>query len=280
MVCFAKFGVLPFSLAFAWASARDKKIAKFAPVVLYRTLGEHLPKSMAAAASLWGISQMYVRQYPKAAAGAGFKGAPLLAANRLFKRILNSHSGVIFAHADYSQSWDSIRLVDQKINLWIPELMQEMAQLTLGGPPVDADFPFVLSAGERRTETSNTTFRDSSWHKKGAFGTLRMCKMDADTLGLEAGQWARVTTRRGSAEAEVELSDALQPGHVSLPNGLGIDYRRTDGVVERIGVALNELTGITDRDPIAGTPWHKRVPARIEKIAKLAAVALDDQVAA
>jgi hypothetical protein len=30
------------------------------------------------------------------------------------------------------------------------------------------------------------------------------------------------------------------------------------------GVAPNELTASDDRDPIAGTPWHKHVRARIE----------------
>ncbi len=263
----AGLGLLPFSLAFAWKSMRDKKVAKNAPIVLYRTLGEHLPKAMGTAASLWGIAQIYVRQYPKAAARAGFGGIALFAANRLFKTILNSPSGVIYADAEYNQSWESVRLPDQKINLWIPELLPELEKLSQGGPPLDAEFPFVLSAGERRTETSNTTFRDSNWHKKGSFGTLRMCPEDASTLSLKAGEWARVTTRRGSADAEVELSEALQSGHVSLPNGLGLDYRRLDGVFERKGVSLNELTGVMDRDPIAGTPWHKRVHARIEKVA-------------
>ena len=37
-----------------------------------------------------------------------------------------------------------------------------------------------------------------------------------------------------------------------------------DGGTERVGVALNALTDLTWRDPIAGTPWHKHVPARIQ----------------
>jgi anaerobic selenocysteine-containing dehydrogenase len=262
----AGWGLLPYSLAFAWKSARDKRVARNAPVVLYRTLGPHLPKSMAPAASLWGICQMYVRQQPEAAARAGFGGRPVFAANRLFKAIVGSPSGVIYADTDYSHSWQAVRRPDQRINLWIPELLPEIEKLALGGLETDAQYPFFLSAGERRTETSNTTFRDSSWHKKGVFGSLRMCSQDAVALGCTEGDWVRVTTRRGSAEAEVELSDAFQSGHVSLPNGLGLDYRRADGVIERKGVSLNELTGVTDRDPIAGTPWHKRVPARIERI--------------
>jgi anaerobic selenocysteine-containing dehydrogenase len=265
----AGWGLLPFALAFAWKSARDKRVARNAPVVLYRTLGLHMPKALAAAASLWGISQIYVRQYPEAAARAGYGGNAILAANRLFKAILNNPSGIIFADADYSQSWQSVRLPGHKINLWIPELLPELEKLAHGGPPVDVDFPFVLSAGERRTETSNTTFRDSSWHKKGSFGTLRISAQDAATLACQAGDWVRITTRRGMADAEIELSDALQSGHISLPNGLGLDYRRADGVVERKGVSLNELTDVMQRDPIAGTPWHKRVPARVERIERL-----------
>lgn len=262
----ARWGLLPYALAFGWKSMRDKRVARNAPVVLYRTLGPYMPKGMEAGASLWGICQMYVRQQPQAAARAGFGGHSLLAANRLFKAIVGSPSGVVYADTEYSHSWKAVRLSGQRINLWIPELLPEIEKLAQGGPAVDAQYPFVLSAGERRTETSNTTFRDSTWHKKGPFGTLRISPQDAAELGCQAGDWVRVTTRRGSADAEVELSEALQSGHVSLPNGLGLDYRRADGVVERKGVSLNELTGVMERDPIAGTPWHKRVPARIERI--------------
>ena len=90
---------------------------------------------------------------------------------------------------------------------------------------------------------------------------------DAQRLGLAAGSRARVVTARGSAFAVVTLDDRYQPGHAALPNGLGLDLpsgRGEDGPTERTGVALNTLTDGTRRDPFAGTPWHKHVPARIE----------------
>ena len=96
--------------------------------------------------------------------------------------------------------------------------------------------------------------RDPGGHRKGAYGTLRMHPSDAAALGCAEGDWVRISTARGAAEAPVEITDELQPGHVSLPNGQGIDYRRADGTVERRGVAVNELTDVNDRDPIAGTP--------------------------
>jgi anaerobic selenocysteine-containing dehydrogenase len=74
-----------------------------------------------------------------------------------------------------------------------------------------------------------------------------------------------VSTRRGSLVASVEVHDGMQPGHVSLPNGLGLDH--PEGEVRVVtGVAPNELTASDDRDPWAGTPWHKSVPARVEAL--------------
>ena len=59
-------------------------------------------------------------------------------------------------------------------------------------------------------------------------------------------------------------SDTLQAGHVSLPNGLGLTYPDPVGDVALHGVPPNELTASEHRDWLAGTPWHKHVPARIE----------------
>ncbi len=52
----------------------------------------------------------------------------------------------------------------------------------------------------------------------------------------------------------------MQPGHVSLPNGMGLDEPDADGRLVRVGTAPNELTDAQHRDPIAGTPYHKHVP--------------------
>jgi anaerobic selenocysteine-containing dehydrogenase len=63
----------------------------------------------------------------------------------------------------------------------------------------------------------------------------------------------------------VEVSETMQPGHLSLPNGLGLVYP-VDGDARRTGVAPNELTAAEDRDRFVGTPWHKSVPARVEPV--------------
>ena len=122
----------------------------------------------------------------------------------------------------------------------------------------------VLSAGERRAYTANDIFRDPTWRKRDADGALRVSVEDAQTLGLVAGGRARITTVTGSAEATVEISEAMLPGHASLPNGMGLDFVDDDGQTLVPGVAPNALTSTEWRDAYAGTPWHKHVPARIE----------------
>jgi anaerobic selenocysteine-containing dehydrogenase len=80
------------------------------------------------------------------------------------------------------------------------------------------------------------------------------------------GGRARITTRAGSVEATVEVSDTVQAGHAALPNGYGLDYRDADSATLVPGVAPNALTSSDWRDEFAGTPWHKHVPARIEAV--------------
>jgi anaerobic selenocysteine-containing dehydrogenase len=64
-----------------------------------------------------------------------------------------------------------------------------------------------------------------------------------------------------------EVTGIMQPGHISLPNGQGLEYRSADGRVVKAGAAPNELTDVAARDFLAGTPWHKHVPARLERCA-------------
>jgi anaerobic selenocysteine-containing dehydrogenase len=262
----ARIGYTGFGLAFAWKAMRDMKVARYAPVVLYRTLGPSLPANLAPAASLWGLSQLYVRAQPAAARGAGFGGPTLLGGNRLFGAILKNPSGVIFAVSKYTDSLDAVKLPEHKINLHIKEMLDELATIDSKLPPSRPDYPFILSAGERRSDTSNTSIRNPEWMKKGGFGVLRIHPQDAAALGCSEGDWVQLRTPRGTAQAPIEMTDELQPGHVSLPNGHGLDYTRAHGTLDRRGVSLNELTNTSDRDPFAGTPWHKYVPVNLERL--------------
>ena len=258
-------GRMEFAQMFFTAAMTNPTIAKLAPVVLYRTLGPTLPDGAAAAAVLWGACHLFVQGNKESAAAAGFVGDPFTAGEKLFEAVLNNGSGFVFSSSDYEHSWKRIKLPDHKVNLAIPEMLAEMEKLT---EPLKSlvDFPFILSAGERRTDTSNTIIRNPDGYKKERQLSLRMSPPDAEALDLNDGEHAILTTRRGSATVSIQISDMMQAGHISIPNGLGLDFTGEDGSVRRIGVAPNELTSLEDRDFLAHTPWHKYIPARVEKV--------------
>jgi anaerobic selenocysteine-containing dehydrogenase len=205
--------------------------------------------------------------YPESVRRAGFEGEGAALGEALFEAIRTRRSGVTFTVDEYAETWRRMATPDGKINLSVVELLDELAALRNEKPRFDPQYPFVLTAGERRSTTANTIFRDPGWRKKDAAGSLRMSPPDAEALGVAEGGRVRVTTSRGSVEAVVEVTDRMLPGHVSLPNGLGLSYPDADGRPVVHGVAPNELTASGHRDWLAGTPWHKHVPARVETVA-------------
>ena len=261
-------GRAPFAEAFFALQAAKPELGKLAPVILYETLGPTLPAGAASAAALWGAAHLCVMAYPESVRRAGFRGEGPELGERLFEAILTRRSGVTFTVDEYEETWRRLATPDGKIRLDVPEMLEEFATIAAEQlPAADGAFPFVLSAGERRSSTANTIFRDPAWRKKDAGGALRMNPDDAARLGVGDGGRVRVTTRRASVEALVEVTDTLLPGHVSLPNGQGLDYPDASGRTVVTGVAPNELTASEDRDWLAGTPWHKHVRARIETVA-------------
>jgi anaerobic selenocysteine-containing dehydrogenase len=271
--------------------AGDPSFVGLAPVVLLRAIGEKLPPGTAEAAPLWALAQIAAQRIPESIRRAGIgvesgradgagdgprDGADGLdLGDALFDAILAADRGLVFAVDEWEDSLAKVATPNGRIQLAIPTLFEELDALATEdrlrcGP----EYPFILSAGERRSFTANTIVRDPAWRRKDAHGALRMNPEDALRLDIEDGSRVRITTRRGCAEVRVELSDRMQPGHVSLPNGTGLRLREPGqvgrsgepGPADLGGIAPNELTSGEDRDPIAGTPWHKSIPARIESV--------------
>ncbi|MFI6870319.1 molybdopterin-dependent oxidoreductase [Nocardia sp. NPDC050406] len=255
----ARAGRNAFALAFFSAVAADPGLMRLAPYVLYETLGPTLPKQLRAAAVLWGAAHLCALGNPDGVARAGFRGPGLAAGEQLFDAILHGRSGVTFTVDEWPDTWNYVRRPDRRMTIEIPELLEVFTGLAETPVRTDGEYPFVLAAGERRSFTANTIFRDAGWRRRDGEGALRVNPEDARELGVTTGDRVRVVTEAGSALTAVEVTDTVRPGHITLPNGLGTE---DNGRVA--GVAPNELTSLHHRDPIAGTPWHKYVPARIE----------------
>jgi anaerobic selenocysteine-containing dehydrogenase len=244
----------------------NPKLAPLVSVILYRTLP--LPEELREGAVMLGLALQAAMTQGPSLARAGFDGPPMLAAAKLFQAILTSPSGLVFAIDEWRGVEPWIRTPDHKLHLALSDLLDEL-QRTLAepGPERPAEFPFVLSAGERRSFTANTIIRDPAWRKKDTHGALRIHPDDASALSLDDGQLVRLSTPRGGVVVPIEISASMQPGHIALPNGQGLGYPLTDTGEHVTGVAPNELTSSDRRDPFVGTPWHKYVPARLERVA-------------
>ena len=253
-----------FGEALTKAVIEKPELAAIGAVVLYETLGKTLPPGMEGAAALWFSAQQTAQKYPEQVRAAGHSGEGPSLGSSLFETMISSPDGVIFTSHDHDQAWDLLRTDDKKIQLAIPEMLTDLK--TLSDAPLkytSDEFPYVLTAGERRGFTANTIIRNPKWRKKDFEGALRINPTDAESLGVGNGSKIQITTPGGSALAIVEVNDTMMPGHIALPNGLGLGYSSSEGKAEVTGVAPNELTTVEWRDPIAGTPWHKHVPAQL-----------------
>jgi anaerobic selenocysteine-containing dehydrogenase len=249
-----------------------RSMAPFLVPIVYRTLGPTLPGRSPALAFAWLCSHGVARKYPDAVRRARHTGAtPFALGEAVFEAVAAGHSGVVFTQSEYDETWrDLIRHPDGKIALAIPELLSELRDLA--DEPLQAhtdEFPFVLSAGERRAYNANQVYRDPDWRKQDRNGALRIHPADAGRLGLATGDPALCRSRRGAVAVEILLDETVQRGVVSLPHGFGMLYTNAQGVLEQNGPAVNVLTDSEDRDPIAGTPWHKHVRVNIESVSSL-----------
>ena len=113
---------------------------------------------------------MFGRSHAAATGALGLEAPRCFGGNRLFEAILNSPSGVIFGVSQYSDSWDAVKLPDQKINLNIKEMLDELATIDNNLPPHRPDYPYI-SVGRESVDLipANTSVRNPEWLKKGEF---------------------------------------------------------------------------------------------------------------
>jgi anaerobic selenocysteine-containing dehydrogenase len=95
--------------------------------------------------------------------------------------------------------------------------------------------------------------------------TLHVHPDDAARLGLTDGGLARVKGDGGELVAEVEVTDAVRTGVVSLPHGWGHDRpgTRLSVAAARPGVNVNQLSDGTRLDPLSGTAVLNGLPVQL-----------------
>ncbi len=239
----------------------EPKALKSMPFILGKTLGKVLGSVHLAA--LWGMLAVSPKSFHEDAARAGFKPGATLG-EEIFGQIMDHPEGIWVGKVDPEKNMAELKTEDGKINLFIPELQDELknvdAQKEEAALVMPREFPLILMAGRHMSMNANTLMRDPAWNEGKRVCTLAMHPADAESLKLKDGQQVRVTTEAGSEEIELEITDTAKQGHVVIPHGFGMVYNG-----KKYGANVNRLTKNTHRDQF-GTPIHRYVPCRVEAL--------------
>ncbi len=124
----------------------------------------------------------------------------------------------------------------------------------------------MVLIGRRHVRSNNSWMHNVDVLVKGKDRcTLQLHPDDAGRLGLTDGASARVTSRVGTLDAPVEVTDGIRPGVVSLPHGWGHDLPGVEMAVagKRPGVNVNLLTDGAELDPLSGNAVLNGVPVEV-----------------
>lgn len=124
----------------------------------------------------------------------------------------------------------------------------------------DKDYPFLLTTGRlvQHFHTRTKTARAAALRSAAPDELLQIAPEDAEELGLEAGDWVRISSRRGGVEAQVTVGD-IGRRQVFLPFHFG--YWDNP---ERARAA-NEMT-IYEWDPVSKQPHFKYAAVKLTKV--------------
>ncbi|HEY2359616.1 MAG TPA: molybdopterin-dependent oxidoreductase [Candidatus Angelobacter sp.] len=115
--------------------------------------------------------------------------------------------------------------------------------------------PELVIVGRRQLHGNNSWMHNLPVLAKGAARCIALVNPnDAARLGLEDGGRARIAHDGRSIEAEVEITDEMMPGVISLPHGWGHDQpgAQLEVAATNPGANLNALMDENRRDPLSG----------------------------
>jgi len=155
-----------------------------------------------------------------------------------------------------------LRTSDKRIVAAPDLVLADLARLA-AEEPVGGDE--LLLIGRRHQRDNNSWMHNSDRLTRGrARHQLLMNPDDLAARGLEDGKTVRVTSRVGAVEVEVQATDDIMRGVVSLPHGYGhqVGGTRMGRAAQVSGVSINDLTD-PERLDVSGNAALSGVPVTV-----------------
>lgn len=161
---------------------------------------------------------------------------------------------------------------DKRIRCAVPELLADLqrlgSELLTPGAQEERGAPLVL-IGRRHVRSNNSWMHNFERLVKGPpRDRLLMNPKDLAARGLTEGQRVCVRSRVGEVEIEVQATDEVMPGVVSLPHGFGHARPgvRTSVASAHAGVSINDLTDEKDADAPSGNAALNGTPVSVHAL--------------
>jgi anaerobic selenocysteine-containing dehydrogenase len=163
---------------------------------------------------------------------------------------------------------DRLKTPDKTIDIAPEEFVGDLVRLA--AEPATQSGTHLRLIGRRHVRSNNSWLHNSARLVKGADRcTLLIHPDDARARNLGDGGMAEVSSRTGSVQLKVEVTDDMMPGTVSIPHGWGhsLPGIRMGVAQAHAGVSINDLTDETAMDPLSGNAALSGVPVEVRGVA-------------
>lgn len=179
-----------------------------------------------------------------------------------------SESGVDFGAPEPGRFPARLKTRDKMIALAHEDFIADLARLAgdMAEPAADHHLRLI---GRRHLRSNNSWLHNAPRLVKGKDRcTLMIHPEDARSRNLGDGAMAEVSSKSGSLQLRVEVTDDMMPGTVSIPHGWG---HALPGVAmataqAHAGVSANDLTDETALDPLSGNAALSGVPVAVRGV--------------
>ncbi|HVT38797.1 MAG TPA: molybdopterin-dependent oxidoreductase [Gemmatimonadaceae bacterium] len=162
-----------------------------------------------------------------------------------------------------------LRTPDKRVRLAPEEFTRDLPRLDAALHRMSADRNGELALiGRRELRSNNSWMHNYARLVRGKRQcTALMHLSDAAGRGLVDGDRVRVSSRVGEIELELETTDDVMPGVVSIPHGWGPGRNgvRLTVANEHAGASVNDLTDDARVDVLTGNAGFSGVPVRVQR---------------